>query len=116
MLHGDETLIALKVLLKGSNKRDEPAGEVSATINLSCFLFISVLIVCIFVIISSLLYAYVAVIVKLLSSSVNDKLEPTIFFNLDVVVFNKLLLPVISVPLLIVFCLSSNLFLIVVKN
>ena len=81
-----------------------------------CFLFISVLIVCIFVVISSLLYASTAVIVRLLSSSVSDKLDPTIFFNLDVVVFNKLLLPVISVPLLILFCLLSIVPLIVVKK
>ncbi len=38
MLNGDETLIALNLLLKGSNKRDEPAGKVSAIINLSCLL------------------------------------------------------------------------------
>ena len=79
-----------------------------ALLNVACLFVISVLIVCIFVFISSLFYASTAVIVKLLSSSVSDKLTPTIFFNLDVVVCNKLLLFVISVPLLSVFCFFIN--------
>ena len=69
-------------------------------LNVACFLFSSV-------VVSVLVYASIPVIVILFSSSVSDKLDPTIFFNLDVVVFNKLLLPVISVPLLILFCLLS---------
>jgi hypothetical protein len=102
------------ILLLSNNVFEFVASVV--LLNVACLLFISVLIVCIFVVISSLLYASTAVIVKLLSSSVSDKLDPTIFFNLDVVVFNKLLLPVISVPLLILFCLLSNFPLIVVKK
>ena len=90
-------MIALNLLLETSNNLEVPVGKVPAIMNLSCFLrnLLSIF---------GLSYASVASIVKLFSFSVSVKLVPTIFFILDVVVFNKLLLPVISVPLLSVFC------------
>ena len=83
IVNGVETLIALNLLLETSNNREVPAGNAGAIIKASCFLLI-------FVSIFGLSYASTASIVKLFSSSLSVKLVPTIFFNLDVVVFNKL--------------------------
>ena len=94
-------------MFDASNKRDVPAGKVSATKNLFCLLSN---------LLSNAVLSYAVAIVILLSSEVSVKLVPTIFFNLDVVVFNNCWLPVIDVPLLILPCLSSSLPLIDVKN
>ncbi len=85
-------------------------------LSVACLFVTFVFIVSNFPSIFGLSHASTPVIVKLLSSAVSVKFLPMIFFNLDVVVSNKFLLPVIGVPKINLFCLLSNLPLIVVKN
>ena len=59
-------------------------------LSVACFPVILVFMAVILESIFALSYASTPVIVKLLSSVVSVKFEPTIFFNLDVVVLNKL--------------------------
>ena len=46
--------------------------------------------------------------VNLSSAAESVKLAPTMFFNFEVVVLNKLWLPVLDVPITIVSCLLFN--------